>query len=134
MKVATHGPLFRYERPQKGRYRQFHQFDVEAFGYVCDVSRRRQVYQVAERVKFRAGPVDVLINNAGVVTGIVSLAGASFLATVTGAGQSGRRQQRAQGRLAPQDRCQRQYVTSPTRKMEGSGRAGKRAGDARLVA
>lgn len=26
------GPMFRYERPQKGRYRQFHQIDVEAFG------------------------------------------------------------------------------------------------------
>lgn len=26
------GPLFRYERPQKGRYRQFHQFGVEALG------------------------------------------------------------------------------------------------------
>ena len=26
------GPMFRYERPQKGRYRQFHQLDVEAFG------------------------------------------------------------------------------------------------------
>lgn len=26
------GPLFRYERPQKGRYRQFHQMGVEAFG------------------------------------------------------------------------------------------------------
>jgi histidyl-tRNA synthetase len=25
--------MFRYEKPQKGRYRQFHQFDVEAFGY-----------------------------------------------------------------------------------------------------
>jgi len=28
------GPMFRYERPQKGRYRQFHQFGVEAFGQV----------------------------------------------------------------------------------------------------
>ncbi len=27
------GPMFRYERPQKGRYRQFHQLDVEALGY-----------------------------------------------------------------------------------------------------
>ncbi|MDR2240620.1 MAG: histidine--tRNA ligase [Zoogloeaceae bacterium] len=27
------GPMFRHERPQKGRYRQFHQFGVEAFGY-----------------------------------------------------------------------------------------------------
>ena len=26
------GPMFRYERPQKGRYRQFHQFGVETFG------------------------------------------------------------------------------------------------------
>ena len=26
------GPMFRYERPQKGRYRQFHQFGVEAYG------------------------------------------------------------------------------------------------------
>lgn len=28
------GPMFRYERPQKGRYRQFHQFGVEVFGLV----------------------------------------------------------------------------------------------------
>lgn len=28
------GPVFRYEKPQKGRARQFHQVDVEAFGYV----------------------------------------------------------------------------------------------------
>lgn len=27
------GPMFRHERPQKGRYRQFHQFGIEAFGY-----------------------------------------------------------------------------------------------------
>ena len=27
------GPMFRHERPQKGRYRQFHQFDVEALGF-----------------------------------------------------------------------------------------------------
>ncbi|WP_076417054.1 histidine--tRNA ligase [Colwellia sp. UCD-KL20] len=26
------GPMFRHERPQKGRYRQFHQFGIEAFG------------------------------------------------------------------------------------------------------
>ena len=31
-KIFAMGPMFRYERPQKGRYRQFHQFDVEAFG------------------------------------------------------------------------------------------------------
>lgn len=32
LKVGTHGPLFRYERPQKGRYRQFHQIDAEVIG------------------------------------------------------------------------------------------------------
>ncbi len=32
-KVWCMGPMFRYERPQKGRYRQFHQVDVEALGF-----------------------------------------------------------------------------------------------------
>jgi histidyl-tRNA synthetase len=32
LKVYALGPMFRRERPQKGRYRQFHQLDVEAFG------------------------------------------------------------------------------------------------------
>lgn len=27
------GPMFRYEKPQRGRYRQFHQFDIEALGF-----------------------------------------------------------------------------------------------------
>ncbi|NQW04143.1 MAG: histidine--tRNA ligase [Acidobacteria bacterium] len=31
-KLYALGPMFRYERPQKGRYRQFHQLDVEVFG------------------------------------------------------------------------------------------------------
>ena len=31
-KLYSMGPMFRYERPQKGRYRQFHQLDVEIFG------------------------------------------------------------------------------------------------------
>lgn len=32
-KLWTAGPMFRYEKPQRGRYRQFHQIDVEAMGY-----------------------------------------------------------------------------------------------------
>ncbi|MCY4472214.1 MAG: histidine--tRNA ligase [Kistimonas sp.] len=31
-RLWSYGPMFRYERPQKGRYRQFHQLSVEAFG------------------------------------------------------------------------------------------------------
>ena len=33
LKFFYTGPMFRYERPQKGRQRQFHQIDVEALGY-----------------------------------------------------------------------------------------------------
>jgi histidyl-tRNA synthetase len=33
LRVWTTGPMFRHERPQKGRYRQFHQLDVEALGF-----------------------------------------------------------------------------------------------------
>ncbi len=33
-KLWYSGPMFRYERPQKGRYRQFHQYGVEAFGLI----------------------------------------------------------------------------------------------------
>ena len=32
LRVATHGAAFRYERPQKGRFRQFHQLDAEIIG------------------------------------------------------------------------------------------------------
>lgn len=31
-KLWYHGPMFRHEKPQKGRYRQFYQFGIEAFG------------------------------------------------------------------------------------------------------
>ncbi len=33
LRVWSIGPVFRHERPQKGRYRQFYQLDVEALGY-----------------------------------------------------------------------------------------------------
>ncbi|MGZ5237689.1 MAG: histidine--tRNA ligase [Caldimonas sp.] len=33
LRLWTHVALFRHERPQKGRYRQFHQIDVEALGH-----------------------------------------------------------------------------------------------------
>jgi histidyl-tRNA synthetase len=33
LKLWSSGPMFRHERPQKGRYRQFHQIDVETLGF-----------------------------------------------------------------------------------------------------
>src|SRR5512146_3317475 len=45
-KVHLIGPMFRYERPQKGRYRQFHQLAVEVFG-VKDPSIDAEVIDLA---------------------------------------------------------------------------------------
>ena len=41
----------------------------EAFAYVCDCSKREEIYRVAERVRREVGDVAILVNNAGVVTG-----------------------------------------------------------------
>jgi histidyl-tRNA synthetase len=46
LKVYTMGPMFRRERPQKGRYRQFHQVNVEVFG-VTSPSVDVEVIEVA---------------------------------------------------------------------------------------
>ena len=40
-KLWCTGPMFRHERPQKGRFRQFHQVDVEAIGFAGPGHRRR---------------------------------------------------------------------------------------------
>jgi len=37
--------------------------------YLCDVSRRYSIYDTAKRVLHEHGPIDILINNAGVVSG-----------------------------------------------------------------
>ena len=46
LKVYALGPMFRRERPQKGRYRQFHQVDIEVFG-VTSPSVDVEVIEVA---------------------------------------------------------------------------------------
>lgn len=40
-----------------------------AYCYQCDISNRQQVYSMAEKVRQEIGNVDILINNAGIVTG-----------------------------------------------------------------
>ena len=49
MKVATWGPLFRYERPQKGRFRQFHQLDAEVIG-AADPAADVEVIALAQQL------------------------------------------------------------------------------------
>jgi histidyl-tRNA synthetase len=51
------GPMFRRERPQKGRYRQFHQIDVEAFGIAepaIDVEQIAMLDDFLSRLGLRA--------------------------------------------------------------------------------
>ncbi len=57
-RLWTSGPMFRHERPQQGRYRQFHQIDCEAFGYEgpdVDV----EVIQISARLWRMLGITDV---------------------------------------------------------------------------
>jgi len=42
---------------------------AQVFSYQCDVSQRENVYKVAEQVKSDLGKIDVVVNNAGIVSG-----------------------------------------------------------------
>ena len=46
-----HGAMFRYERPQKGRLRQFHQFGVESFGSESVYEDANMIMMVADILK-----------------------------------------------------------------------------------
>lgn len=46
-----HGPMFRYERPQKGRLREFHQFGVESFGESSVYEDATMIMMVADILK-----------------------------------------------------------------------------------
>ncbi|NCP11106.1 MAG: histidine--tRNA ligase [Sphingomonadales bacterium] len=60
MKLATAGPLFRYERPQKGRYRQFHQLDAEVIGAAEPIADVELL-----------GFADQLLKELGIASGVV---------------------------------------------------------------
>ena len=66
LRVWTFGPMFRHERPQKGRYRQFYQFDVEALGYPGPDVDAEQIVMLArlwERLGIR--DVELHLNSIG---------------------------------------------------------------------
>jgi histidyl-tRNA synthetase len=65
-KLYALGPMFRYERPQKGRYRQFHQLDVEVFG-VSDPAIDGEVIDLAWTLVERLGitGAELIINSVG---------------------------------------------------------------------
>ncbi len=60
-RLWTSGPMFRHERPQQGRYRQFHQIDCEAFGYPgpdIDV----EIIQLSARLWRKLGLSDIRLS------------------------------------------------------------------------
>ncbi len=60
------GPMFRYERVQTGRYRQFHQVGVEAFGSVeptVDAEQIAMLHQLYQTLGI--GGLDVVVNSVG---------------------------------------------------------------------
>jgi histidyl-tRNA synthetase len=66
VKLTTTGPMFRYDRPQAGRYRQFWQFDVEAIGDPGPAVDA-EIIELGHRFYTEAGVegVEVLVNSIG---------------------------------------------------------------------
>jgi len=60
------GPMFRHERPQKGRYRQFHQFGAETFG-IAGADIEAELILLAARFWKRLGleQIELQINSLG---------------------------------------------------------------------
>jgi len=60
------GPMFRFDKPQKGRYRQFHQVDIEVFGEK-DPAIDAEIVEMADHLLKKLGVVDtdILVNSVG---------------------------------------------------------------------
>ena len=65
-KLFCLGPMFRYERPQKGRYRQFHQLNIEAFG-VHDPAIDAEVIDLAWALvaELQIAAAELVVNSVG---------------------------------------------------------------------
>ena len=62
LKLATSGPLFRYERPQKGRYRQFHQVDAEIIGADTPAADVELIVMADQLIRHELGVTGVTLN------------------------------------------------------------------------
>lgn len=69
VKLYYEGPMFRYDKPQQGRYRQFHQFGVEVFGEESPAVDAQIIY-LAWKIFQKIGikNVSVQINSIGCAT------------------------------------------------------------------
>jgi histidyl-tRNA synthetase len=65
-RVWTSGPMFRHERPQKGRYRQFYQVDAEALGFAGPDVDAEQIVMLARLWKsLGLSGIELQINSIG---------------------------------------------------------------------
>ncbi|HCS47429.1 MAG TPA: histidine--tRNA ligase [Candidatus Aminicenantes bacterium] len=60
------GPMFRFDKPQKGRFRQFHQVDIEVFGE-NDPAIDAEIIEMADHLlkKLKVTETEVLVNSVG---------------------------------------------------------------------
>ncbi len=66
-KIFSVGPMFRYERPQKGRYRQFHQINIEVIGS-ASISQDAHLIKMLDRFftdRLKLNNYAILINFLG---------------------------------------------------------------------
>jgi len=64
-RVYYHGPMFRYERPQKGRLREFHQFGCESFGESSVYEDATIILMIDELLKFFGIGYKLQLNSLG---------------------------------------------------------------------
>ncbi|HSA97023.1 MAG TPA: histidine--tRNA ligase, partial [Acidobacteriota bacterium] len=66
MRYYFMGPMFRYDKPQKGRYRQFHQIDIEVFGEK-DAAIDAEIIEMAGSLLAKLGiaGAETLVNSVG---------------------------------------------------------------------
>ena len=66
MRYYFMGPMFRYDKPQKGRYRQFHQVDIEVFGEK-DAAVDAEIIEMAHALlgKLGVAGTETLVNSVG---------------------------------------------------------------------
>ncbi|MFC2163705.1 histidine--tRNA ligase [Acidobacteriota bacterium] len=60
------GPMFRFDKPQKGRYRQFHQVDIEVFGEM-DPAIDAEIVEMADHLlkRLKVADTEILVNSVG---------------------------------------------------------------------
>ena len=65
-KLFTIGPMFRHERPQKGRFREFHQVDVEVFGVQEPLIDAELLWMLSRIIgELNVGKYSIEVNSVG---------------------------------------------------------------------